>query len=199
MAGRYIPSYQFSIYMQRKAVLVIGTVLIASVALGSAAFTSGSVDRTATVDVVSDDQAYTGLQAGDSVIVSQSTGGQLSIDFSQAANANGINGDANYTVGNKTGDFENSTGSYAFNITNNDGSAHDYTLSYAFTGSPSSSSTVTFTAYNSTDAQIATASDSSDGSFSLAAGETAYVVMEVNSTGATQSNDLTGDLTITAT
>jgi len=199
MAERYIPSYQFLRHMQRKAVLVIGTVLIASVAMGSAAFTSGSVDRTATVDVVGDDQAFTGLQAGDSVVVQQSNGGQLSIDFSQASNANGINGDANYTIGDKTGDFENSTGSYAFNITNNDGSAHDYTLSYAFTGSQSSNSTVTFTVYDSTDTQIASASDSTDGSFSLAAGETAYVVMEVDSTGATKSNDLDGDVTITAT
>ncbi|PSQ27277.1 hypothetical protein BRD03_07525 [Halobacteriales archaeon QS_9_68_17] len=167
--------------------------------MGSAAFTSGSVDRTATVDVVGDDQAFTGLQAGDSVVVQQSDGGQLSIDFSQAANADGINGDANYTIGDKTGDFENETGSYAFNITNNDGSAHDYTLSYAFTGSQSSSSSVTFTVYDSTDTQIASASDSNDGSFSLAAGETAYVVMEVDSTGATESNDLDGDVTITAT
>lgn len=194
-----MPSYQFLTYMQRKAVLVIGTVLVASVAMGSAAFTSGSVDRTATVDVVGDDQAFTGLQAGDSVVVQQSDGGQLSIDFSQAANADGINGDANYTIGDKTGDFENETGSYAFNITNNDGSAHDYTLSYAFTGSQSSSSSVTFTVYDSTDTQIASASDSNDGSFSLAAGETAYVVMEVDSTGATESNDLDGDVTITAT
>lgn len=199
MAGRHIHSYQFNRDMQRKAVLVIGTVLIASVAMGSAAFTSGSVDRTATVSVAGDDAAVTGLQAGSSDLVYQNGSSQLTIDFSQSG-ANGINGNANYTIGNKTGDYENKSSDYAFNITNNDANPHDYTLSYDFTGSPSSGSSVTFTAYDSSDSQLGTvASDSSSGTFNLSSGQTAYIVMEVDSSGADSTNDLSGKMTITAT
>ena len=199
MAERYIPSYQFLRHMQRKAVLVIGTVLIASVAMGSAAFTSGSVDRAATVQVVGDDAAATGLAPGggaNSGVVQYDSNNQLSIDFSDiSSNADGINGNANYTIG----DHSSATSTYAFNVTNNDDVTRSYTLSYAFSGSPASNSSVTFTAYNSTGSKLVTASNSGSGTFDLGSTETAYVVMEVNSTGTTRADSLSGDLTITVT
>lgn len=196
-------SYQFDRDMQRKAVLVIGTVLIASVAMGSAAFTSGSVDRTATVSVVGDDAAATGLAPGGgtgSGVVQYDANNKLTIDFAQmSANADGVNGDAAYTVGDGNGDHENDTSTYAFNVTNNDDSAHTYSLSYSFSGSPPANSAVTFSVYDSNGNNIATASDSSSGSFDLAGSETAYIVVEVDSTDAVKGDSLSGDVTITAT
>lgn len=184
-------------YMQLKAVLVIGTVLIASVAIGSAAFTSGQVDRTATVSVVGDDAAATGLAPGGgtgSGVVQYDTNNQLTIDFAQmSTDASGVNAEANYTVGDSNAANE----TFAFNMTNNDGSAHDYSLSYAYDNKPSTNSSVTFTAYTYDSTNDAWTSAGS--SFTLSAGETAYIVMEVDSTGAVPGDALSGTLSVTAT
>lgn len=182
--------------MQRKAVVVIGMVVIASVAIGSAAFTSGTVDRAATVDVVGDDAAVTGLAPGSNGAVQYDSNSLLSIDFTQYANANGVNANASYTVG----DTANANQTYAFNMTNNGDNAHDYSLGYTFDGTPPTNSNVTFEVYDDTGAKITEATDASDSAtFTLTSTETAYVVITVDSSGATSNDDLSGELTITAT
>jgi hypothetical protein len=165
--------------MQRKTVLLVSVLVIASAVIGTAAFNSGEVNRSATVDVVGDDTALTGLAPGDSSIVHYNANNKLLIDFTNLANAGGVNANSNYTVG----DNSSPTTTYAFNVTNNDDSTHTYTLSYSFDTAPSSGD-VQFHVYNSTGALQGTASSSSSTSIDLTAGETAYVVMDLDATGA---------------
>lgn len=176
--------------MQRKTVLVIAVMLIASAVIGTAAFNSGEVNRTVSVDVVGDDNALTGLGPGSSSLVYWDANNVLNIDFGNSA-ATGVNADSNYTVG----DNSTPTSNYAFNVTNNADSSHTYTLSYAFDTAPSSGD-VKFHVYNSTGALKGTATNSSSASISLATSETAYVVMELDATGATVSDNLSGTLKI---
>lgn len=175
--------------MQFRTVLVVAALVVASVAVGSAAFTSGTVERTANVDVVGDSSAVTGLEPGDSSAVDVN-GGELQIDFGNYTNAQGVNSNASYTIGNSS----NASETYAFNITNNDNTAHDYSFNYnRTTGSVGS---VTFTAYDSSN-NVVIATDGTSGQ--LTAGTTAYVVVEVDTAGTTKSDDLSGTLEISAT
>lgn len=181
--------------MQLRVAVIVAAVIGASVLVGSAAFTSGTVERTTTVDVVGDGAALTGLAPGDSGVVDYGSNDQLAIDFGQVTNADGVNANATYTVG----DDANANTTYAFNMTNNDDIDHSYTLSYVFDTAPASNSGVTFTVYDDTGTQIAEATDASDSnSFTLTSTETAYVVLTVDSTDSTTNDDLSGTLTISA-
>jgi len=182
--------------METRTILVVAALIVASVAVGSAAFTSGEVERTASVQVVGDANAVTGLQPGSTPVVTTSTGDQLQIDFSEYSNAEGINGNATYTIGNHSA--PNST--YAFNLTNNGDSEHDYKFEYNFTNTPPTDSSVTFTAYDESETEIAQATDSNPAQMTLPTTETAYVVIEVDSSSAdANTDDLSGTLNITAT
>lgn len=182
--------------MRQRTLLILVAVLGASLVISSAAFSSATVDRSATMDVVGDDVALTGLAPGDTSVVQYDTNNQLQIDFTQATNADGVNANANYTIG----DTSNANETYAFNVTNNDDQAHDYTLSYAFDGTPDANSSVTFEVYDDTGAKVTEATDSTDSSaVNLAAGETAYVVIVADSTDSTPADTLSGELTISAT
>lgn len=183
------------IFVERNIVALVSVVVIASVLIGTAAFTSGSVDRAATVNVVGDDAALTGLAPGDSSVVQYDGNNQLVIDYGQATNADGINANSTYTVG----DGANANTSYAFNITNNDNNAHDYTLGYDFdSGAAPGNSSVTYTVYDSSGTKLVEATGTSDSnSFNLASTETAYVVMTVNADGTDPTDDLSGSLIIT--
>lgn len=181
--------------MRRNIVVLISVVAITSVVIGTAAFTSGSVDRAATVDVAGDDAALTGLAPGDSSVVQYDGNNQLVIDYGQATNADGINANSTYTVG----DGANANTTYAFNMTNNDDNAHDYTLGYEFdSGAAPGNSSVTYEVYDGSGTKLVEATGTSDSnSFTLASTETAYVVMTVDSDGTDPTNDMSGQLTIT--
>ncbi|WP_226479673.1 hypothetical protein [Natrinema amylolyticum] len=174
--------------MQFRTVIVVAALVVASVAVGSAAFTSGTVDRTANVNVVGDSAAVTGLAPGSASAVYTGTNGELQIDFSNYTNAEGVNGNATYTIGDSNAANE----TYAFNVTNNDDVSHDYTLSYDYDNSVPTNSSVSFSTYDNTGA-------GPTDPITLSAGETAYVVTTVNTTDATSANDLSGTLNITAT
>ncbi|PSP79538.1 hypothetical protein BRC81_04825 [Halobacteriales archaeon QS_1_68_20] len=170
---------------------MVAVVVIASAVIGTAAFNSGQVDRSVTVDVVGDDAAVTGLSPGSSSLVYYNANNKLTVDFSNVANANGVNANSTYTVG----DNSSATTDPAFQITNNDGATHTYTLSYSFATAPSSGD-VKFHVYNSTGTYLGTVDSSTDVSFDLTSGETAYVVMDLDAFGATVSDDLSGTFTV---
>lgn len=177
--------------MQRKTVLLAAVMVIASAVIGTAAFNSGQVDRAVTVDVVGDDAALTGLSPGPNSIVHYDADNQLQINFANLANANGVNANSTYTVG----DGADPTNASAFNVSNNDDGSHTYTVSYAFDTAPSSGN-ISFDVYDSTGTLQGTADSGTDVSFSLAAGETAYVVIQMDAMGATVTDDLSGTLSI---
>lgn len=163
--------------------------------VGSAAFTLGEVDRQATIDVVNDNTALTGLAAGSSSLVHDDSG-VLTMDFSQLNNADGVNANSTYEIG----DHNAANETYAFNITNNhDTNTYDYTLSYAFDDSTlAGNGSVTFALYDSTGGLLGETTDASDASATLDAGQVAYVVVTVDSDSTAPGDDLSGTLTVTA-
>ncbi|QLC34831.1 hypothetical protein EFA46_011245 (plasmid) [Halarchaeum sp. CBA1220] len=178
------------------AALALGIVVVAS-AVGASAFTTASVDRTSTMDVVADDAGLIALSPGNAStdLVRTGSDGQLTIDFANS-DASGVNGDSTFSIGDGT----TSPPTYAFNVTNNGASSHDFTLGYAMATDPDSNAdNLTFTVYDSTGTQVATATESSDTSpFTVSAGETHYVTVSVDTTGVDNSSDLSGTVTVNA-
>ncbi|GAB3410535.1 hypothetical protein GCM10027435_01240 [Haloparvum alkalitolerans] len=167
------------------AVLLIAVIGVSSVA-GTAAFTTGQVDRTATVQVAGDDAALTGLAPGASDLVYYDGNNELQIDFSQVT-ADGVNANSTYTVGDTGAANE----TYAFNVTNNHNTQYQYTFDYVFDNT-NNAGNVSFLLYDNTGTQVDTASPGSTGSISLAAGEVGYVVIELDAA----STDLSGTLSV---
>lgn len=174
------------ICMQRRTVIAsIGAILGTSV--GAAAYTSASVSRDATFTVAADDAgAYIGLTAGTTDGVTNNG------DVLEVAPAD-LNTDGTFTFG----DGANVDTAYAFSITNNDTIERSFTVGYGTAG-------VTFELFEEgtdfTDAtSLGTVDDTTDVSWTAAAGQEIRVVMTVDTTGvASGATDLDGTLTFTA-
>lgn len=181
--------------MRNKTIVVIAVVLAVSTALGASAFTSATVDRSTNINVVSDSQGLIALQDGTSGnLIREDSNGRLAIDFTQAS-ASGANSNAKFTFG------DNSSGntSYAFNMTNQAGQSHSFTLSYSVTGTDGDTGTenVKFEVYDSSNNHLGTVSESNSLTQSISAGQTVYVVLVVDTNGLTSTSDLSGTFTIT--
>lgn len=180
--------------MRRTLVLVIAALLIA-VGVGASAFSTGYADRTATIDVVADPNGLIGFEDGNSGDLVGISGDELTIDFSNGS-ATGANTDGYFEIG----DPANGNVTSAFNITNNDDTAHTLELNYTLdTADSNSNPNVTYEVYDSSNSQVLTASEESVGTSStdaLAAGETVHVVIKVDTTDMTSSDDLSGDLRV---
>jgi len=181
--------------------LIVGLVSVVVLGLGTAvassAFTTATIERDATIDVVTDANGPISLQDGNSGdVVVQATSGELTVDFSNPAGSTGVNPDATYTLGD-TADA-GSSGTYAFSVTNTDSASHDLDFSYAFTGSdPDGGLTnVEFAIFDDTGSSEGTASESGSATVTVPSGETVNVVVTVDSTGLTASDTLSGTLTI---
>lgn len=172
--------------MNTRIVIIMAVVIGLSSIIGTAAFTSGDVTRDANVKVVGDDTALTGLAPGGSSLVYYDSANELKIDFSQVT-ADGVNENSTYTIGDKS----NANTTYAFNLTNNFDQSYTYTFNYTL--DTASSGDVTFYIYDSSNTKQAEATSSTNGSITLASGETAYVVVELDAV----ETDLTGSLKIT--
>lgn len=172
--------------MNRRSYLIGLGVFSTVGAISSVAFTTAQASRDVEIDITSDDQAIIGLNAGDSD-AAEINGGVLEIDAS--IGSDGLNIDGAFVFG----DVTDPTNTYTFSITNNDVSTHTFTLSFDQTDA---SGTVQFRTYDDTgtDGDIVTAG--SDGEVSLAGGETAYVILDVDTTGASEGNNIGGELTI---
>jgi hypothetical protein len=180
--------------------LVVG-LLVASSFVGAAAFTSATVERDATVGVSADSSALVGLEAGEVDGVSESSDGELEIELGAG---NGLNIESTFTFG----DSDSPSGTYAFAMANNGDSSQQYTVDYVQASNFADSdadANLEFNFYNS-DGTALTGTQGSDvvitedgngQSFSLASGETVYVVISVDTQGLTKSDDLSGDIEIT--
>lgn len=174
-------------------------VIAVSAMLGASAYTTGTVSRSATIDVVADDAGLIALSDGTSGdLVTQSSDGTLAIDFTRGG-AGGVNVDASYELGNPS-DPVNQT---AFNISNLDAESHDLTIEYtgvdaAATGDGTAN--IQYQVYDSSGTQVAMVSeeDTSKTISSVASGDTLYVVMVIDTTGLTSSTSLSGTLTVSA-
>ena len=182
----------------RSRTLVVLFALVGVVAVtGASAFTTATVARDAQIDVANDENGAIGLTAGSVSGVSQNGTGALNLALGQEGTAQGLNTEGTFTYG-ATG---SPTSTFAFKVTNNDSQAHDLTLSYAFDGSdPSSATNVEFFVYDDTGSQVATASEGGSATISGVGGGTShYVLVRVDTTGVTSSEDLSGTLTVSAT
>lgn len=173
------------------AVLAVGAVI------GASAYTSGSVSRSANVNVVSDDTGLIGLTDGTSGdLVYQDTSGQLAIDFT-AGGAGGVNSDATFSLGDST-DLTNQN---AFNITNNDATSHDLTIEYTGAGATGDgTAAISFRIYDGTGTEVATVTEESTSATitGAASGASYDVVIEIDTTGLSNADDLSGTLTVSA-
>lgn len=169
--------------------------IVASGAFAASAYTSGSVERSANVNVVTDDVGLIALQDGNSGgLVYQNSTGALAIDFT-AGGASGANTEAHFELGNPG----SANTSYAFNITNLDAESHTFNVAYSGSDS-NTASNIEFQVYDGTGALLGTA-DEQGNSASLsgvASGQTLYVVIVVDTHGLTSADDLSGTLTISA-
>jgi hypothetical protein len=180
--------------------LVVG-LLVASSFVGAAAFTSATITRDSTVGVSADNSALVGLEPGGVNGVAE-TNDELEIKLGAG---NGLNIESTFTFGNPS----SPSGTYAFAMTNNGNNPQEYTVDYtqanSFTDSDSDSNLkfkfyksdgTALTGTNSNDVVIT--EDGSGQSFSLTSAQTVYVVISVDTQGLTSSDDLSGDIEITA-
>ncbi|MFB6077971.1 MAG: hypothetical protein ABEJ80_03215 [Halarchaeum sp.] len=176
------------------AAVTLGIVVVAS-AFGASTFTTATVSQSTSMDVVSDDRGLVGLAPGNAStdLVRTGTDGKLTIDFSDSAAA-GFNGDSTFQIGDNT----STPPTYAFNITNNDGAAHTFDLSYAFDGTNPAGENVKLSVYNASGSHLATASDEASATFDAGAGTTRYVVVTVDTSGLDNSSTLSGTVQINA-
>lgn len=192
---------------RRNVILTAGTIVGGSIA--ATAYTSGSVTRDASIDVVSDDAGLIALGDGTTgTLISHDGTGRLTIDLTRGG-ANGANVDSTF----KFGDAADAANSYAFTITNNDTQARDIKVDFTLnSGDPDGTvENLQFKLYNSDGSPfdsdvdgniLSTATESaaytasgvaSDGS------QTLHVVLEVDTTGLNaETDDLSGNLEISA-
>lgn len=167
--------------------------LLATSAVSATAFTSITLQRDATIDVVGDDTGIVQLTPGSSNFVTLQNG-QLAIDATNGG-ASGTNVDSVLKIG------ENATSpsEQAFTITNNDGASHAFTLNYTNVAADSDpNANVEFAVFDSAGNRVASISENTDDSFTMASGATYKVVLVVDTTGSATTDDLSGTLKITS-
>lgn len=182
--------------MKREIQLLTVLVVVASLIVGASAFTTGSVERSSSVNVVSDNSGLIGLEDGTSGdLVYMNTSNALAIDFTQGSGS-GVNTAAHFELGNPS----DPTNQSAFNITNNDASTHDITVSYTGAGGTSDGDdNIQFQIYDSTGTQVGTTVSEESTSTTItgaASGNTYYVVVVVDTYGLDTTSDLSGTLNV---
>ncbi|PSQ16743.1 hypothetical protein BRD00_09975 [Halobacteriales archaeon QS_8_69_26] len=164
-------------------------------ALGATAYTTGSVDRSSNVDVVTDNNGLIGLEDGTSgSLVQQNSTGALTVDFTRGGGT-GVNTAADFELGN-TNDPTNQT---AFNITNNGGATFDLSVDYTLDADDSDTdANIKFQIYNSSGNNVATVDEESGSKTisSVSSGTTYYVVIVVNTHGLSDSDNLSGTFNV---
>lgn len=177
--------------------MVVG-LLVASSFVGAAAFTSASIDRSANIDVQNDANGIIGLAANTNVGGIETSNEQLSLNLDQGV---GLNPAGTFTYG----DGSTSPVTEAFAVTNNDATDHSITLSYSATNDGDTTvDNVVFKVYDDSGSLVEEVSEAGDvdgdgdTSFNLPSGTTYNVVVVVDTTGQTSTNDLSGTLSIDA-
>lgn len=189
--------------MKLNIAVVSAVLILGAAALGTAAFTTASVDRTTSLDVVDDTQGLIALDASPdaSGLVTDGSDGQLSIDFTQGG-AGGANVNAQFTIGDNSTFDHTTTADYAFTITNQDTASHSFSIDYTgVTEASSGTDNLKFVVYDDADTlQTIVTEESGSQSLSIGSGSTVYVVMVVDTTSYSDNdgNDLSGTLEISA-
>lgn len=165
------------------AFLVLGTVVF-----GASAFTSAELDRQANIDVVADDQGLVTLLPGDSQSATLNSSGELEIDA--APGADGVNVEGLFTYGSESEPVEDNL----FAIENGNGESFDLDVGYE-TDDGNNGSAVEFRVYDDAGTELATVEgNGTEQTVTLDSAETVYVVMEIDTQGLGQSEDLSGEL-----
>ena len=188
--------------MKRKIAVIALVVLVATGITTASSFTTATLSRDTSINVVNDAQGVIALgdELPGDVIRQDSSSGELKIDFT-VGSASGVNVDSVYELG----DPANPVSTAGFNVTNNDQTGHSVTLNYSVTsgdGTANAYNETEFQVYRSDGTPITTVSEEDNGaSFSLTSGETVYVVVIVDTTdgGIDQNDDLSGTLEVSAT
>lgn len=185
--------------MRIKITALALTLVAITAVVGASAFTTGSVARSANVDVVSDDQGLIALEDGTSGgLVAMQSDGTLAIDFTSGG-AGGVNPEATYELGNAN-DPTNQT---AFNVSNRDAESHDLTIEYtgvAGAATGDGTANIQFRVFDGTGNEVATVTEESTSATitDVASGDSLYVVLSLDTTGLTNSTSLSGTLTVSA-
>lgn len=182
--------------MRIKIATLMIAVVVVSATLGASAFTTGNLSRSSSVNVVSDDVGLIALDDGDSGGLVYMNGDQLAIDFTQGG-ASGANVEATF----KLGDPNDPTNHTAFNITNQDKQSHDLTVEYTGAGATGDNTdNIQFKIFDSAGSEVGTVTEESTSAeiTGVNSGDTLYVVVVVDTTGLSGTDDLSGTLTVSA-
>jgi hypothetical protein len=177
--------------MHRREFLLSATGIVGATTVGSLAYTTASVERSVTSNIAADANAVIGLTAGGVSAVTQNTDGQLVVDTG-TTDSDGLNSDATFEYG----DTNAPSSTFAFSVTNNDGSQHTLTVGLTGMSSIPSGSSFTLKFYDSGDQHLGDATPNSDFSYSnWSSTETIYAVIQIDTTDATSSDDFSGTMT----
>lgn len=182
--------------MQLKMVALTMTLILVAAAFGTTAFTSGTVERSANVNVVNDDTGLLALADGTSgPLVYQNSSGALEIDFTKGG-AGGVNAESHYELG----DPANPVSENAFTLSNLDAESHDIALSYTGADAGDADANIKFRVFESGGTEVATVSEESTSATisGAASGSTYYAVIVVDTHGVSSSTDLSGTLKVSA-
>lgn len=192
--------------MRQQPAIVLALLVAAVTIIGAASYTQATVDRDANIQVETDSAALVGLSVGggisdDSV---QNVNGELVLNLDDGT---GVNGNATYNYGEPTETARDQSNT-AFNITNNDDASRTFDLSYAVSGTDGDTTVdnVKYVVYegdgtggldktNST-----TVTESTGQSVPVAAGDSVYVFIEVDTDSGNldSGSDLSGTFTVKA-
>ena len=169
-------------------ILMASLLLVGTVSIGASAFTAATVDRSANVDVVADNNVLLALTDGNSgnLVSQDGSTEQLGIDLGSGTAA-GANPNATFELGNPAAP----TTSNAFTIENQDAEQHQINVKY--TGADTNSEdNLVFEIYDSTGTSVGTVTEEgTTASFTAPAADTFYTVVTVDTGGGSAATDLT--------
>ena len=169
-------------------ILMASLLLVGTVSIGASAFTAATVERSANVDVVADNNGLLALTDGDSgnLVSQDGSTEQLGIDL-ESGTAAGANPNATFELGNPAAP----TTSNAFTIENQDAEQHQINVEY--TGADTNSEdNLLFEIYDSTGTSVGTVTEEgTTASFTAPATDTFYTVVTVDTGGGSAATDLT--------
>jgi hypothetical protein len=201
-------TWRYLIGLMRQQTAIVLALLVAAVSvMGAASYNQATVDRDSNIDVSADDTALVGLAVGNGISgdsVKTSTDDELILNLDDEGQ--GVNGNATFYYGADDSSTTRDRSNTAFNVTNNDDSSRTFDLSYAQGTTTDGTNTVKFEVYtyNSTAttlSQVGTVNEEgSTVSSTLAAGETLYVFVTVDTTAGDlgSGDDLSGTFTVDA-
>ena len=169
-------------------ILMASLLLVGTVSIGASAFTAATVERSANVDVVADNNGLLALTDGNSgnLVSQDGSTEQLGIDL-ESGTADGANPNATFELGNPAAP----TTSNAFTIENQDAEQHQINVKY--TGADTNGEdNLKFEIYDSTNTSVGTVTEEgTTASFTAPAADTFYTVVTVDTGGGSAATDLT--------